>query len=240
MDPLSDLDHQVIYIVGSGAAGVHHKARVLFRHLGPAHAKAFQPRLVDEGGGKVALRPLEGAAGGGQVQGLLLPAALVQLPHFGGDLLPVSLFQAEHGGENDAAPQLLEQTAAVAEGALLPGQLIEPLLRQVVEHHALHRVLQLSAVGAGVHDQPAAYGAGDAGGKLQPLQAVLLGKAGQLCQRHPGLGIDGPVRQLEHPGQPLGADDEQVFQPLIREQDVGAVAQHIGGDMFFFQKIADF
>ena len=240
MDPLSDLDHQVIYIVGSGAAGVHHKARVLFRHLGPAHAKAFQSRLVDEGGGKVALRPLEGAAGGGQIQRLLLPAALVQLPHFGGDLLPVPLLQTEHGGENDAAPQLLEQTAAVAEGALLPGQLIEPLLRQVVEHHAFHRVLQLPAVGAGVHDQPAAYRAGDAGGKLQPLQAILLGKAGQLCQRHPGLGIDGPVRQLEHPGQPLGADDEQVFQPLIREQDVGAVAQHIGGDMFFFQKIADF
>ena len=234
MDPLSDLNHQVIHVVGSGAAGVHHEARVLFRHLGPAHAKAFQPRLVDEGGGKVALRPLEGAAGGGQVQGLLLPAALVQLPHFGGDLLPVPLFQAEHGGEQHAAPQPLEQTAAVAEGALLLCQLIEPLLRQVVEHHALHRVLQLPAVGSGVHDQPAAHGAGDAGGKFQPLQAVLLGEVGKLCQGNAGLGIDGPVRQLEHPGQPLGADDEQVFQPLVGEQDVGAVAQHIGGDMFFF------
>ena len=86
--------NQVQNVPAGGPAGVDDEAPVLFRHLGPAHAKAFQSRLVDEGGGKVALRPLEGAAGGGQIQRLLLPAALVQFPHSGGDFLSLALFQS--------------------------------------------------------------------------------------------------------------------------------------------------
>ena len=58
--------------------------------------------------------------------------------------------------------------------------LVQALVRQVVEHNALDRVLQLTVVCARVHYHPAADAAGDAGGKLQPLKAVLLRKARKL------------------------------------------------------------
>ena len=224
--------------MGAGLAQIHHEAGVLFRDLGVAHPVTFETGPVDEGGGVVPLRALEGAAGGGQVQGLFVPALLIELPHFCGYLLPLPLFQTEHGGEQHAAPHFLEQAAAVTEAALLLCQLIEPLLRQVVEHHALHGVLQLPAVGSGVHDEAAPHAAGDAGGKFQTGELMLLGKTGQLCQGDPGLGIYGPVRQQEQFGQLGGADYEQVFQPLVGKEYVGAVAQNIGGQLVFFKEVA--
>ena len=150
---------------------------MLLRHLRPAHGIALQARLLDQGGGKVPLRALEGAARRGQIQGLLFPALLVQLPHFRGDLVLVALFRAEYRAENGAAALGFEIAGPVAEAAGLRRGFQQGLLGQEVIDHALHHVFQLPTVGAGVHQQSAAHRAGDAGGKFQALQPVLLGKA---------------------------------------------------------------
>ena len=239
IDPPADVHHEIVHVVGAGPAHVDHKARVLLGHLGPAHGIALEARLVDQRGGIAALGALEGAARGGQIQRLLLPALLVELPHFGGDGGAVALLRAEHRAEDHTARVGLKIAAAVGEGALLRRQLVQGLLRQEVDDHALHHVLQLPAVGAGVHHQAAAHAARDAGGKLQPLQFVLLGEGGQARQAHPALGVDGAVRQQKQLLQLLSADEKQLLQPLVREEDVGAVAQDEGRQLMLFQQIAD-
>ena len=88
--------------------------------------------------------------------------------------------------------------------------LVEALVRQVVEHDALDRVLQLTVVCARVHYHPAADAAGDAGGKLQPLKAVLLRKARKLRKRHAGFGVDRVLADHEQLAKLCGADDEEV------------------------------
>ena len=53
--PLLHLVHQGEHIGAGGPAPVDDKARVLLGHLGPAHGEAFQPALLDEGGGEVTV-----------------------------------------------------------------------------------------------------------------------------------------------------------------------------------------
>ena len=67
----------------------------------------------------------------------------------------------------------------------------------------------------------------------------MLGEGGKLRQAHPRLGIDGAVRQQEDFVQLFGADEKQVLQPLVREENVGAVAEDVGGQLVLFQQIAD-
>ena len=89
-----------------------------------------------------------------------------------------------------------------------------------------------------LHDEAAAHGARDAGGKLQPGQGVLLGKAREARQRDPALGVDRPVGQQEEPVELRGADEKELGQPLVREEDVGAVAEHVGRELVLLEQVA--
>ena len=229
-----------MHVVGAGPAGVYNKTGVLFRYLRASHAEALQPRLVDQRRGKLPLGPLEGTAGGGQVERLLIPPALIKVPHFGGDLLPVTRFQAQHGAENHTAGELFKKTAPIAEVAFVSRNLVQPLLRQIIADNALNRIFQLPAVGPGVHNASAAQRAGNTGGKFQALKAVLLGKAGKLRQRDTRLGVDGPVGQEEHFRKPLGADYKKRRQTLVGKEDIGAVSKQQGGNMIFLENTAYF
>ena len=216
-------------------SGVHDKACVLFRYLSPADSIALEPRLVDERGGVAVFGTSERAARGGQVERLLIAAALVELAHLRGDGLAVALLEAEHGGEDDAAGSLLEKARAVSEGAVVMRHLVQALVGQVVDHDALDRVLQLAVVCASVHYHAAADAAGYAGSKLQ---AVLLRKARKLRKRHAGLGVDRVLAEHEQLAELRGADDEEVAQPLVGEKDVRPVADYVRGKLVFFEQEA--
>ena len=239
IDRVAHVHHQVINLVGGGAAAVYHKAGVLLRDLGVADPVTLQAGLFNQGGGVMPFGAAEGAAGGGEIQRLLGPALFAELLHPGGDGFRVPLRQAQHRAENQAAARFLEDALPVAEPAVGIGQLVKPLIRDVEKDHAFHHVLQLPAIGPGVHDAAAAQRARDAAGKLQPREAVFLRKGGQPGQRHAGLGVYGAVRQEKELLQVLRADQEEVLQPLVGEKNVGAVAEKEGRDMVFLQDGAE-
>ena len=184
------------------------------------------------------LRTLERAARRGHIERLLVAAALVQLAHFRGYLGLVAGLEAEHGAEYGRV-HLLEYAAAVGELAVFVRHLVKPLIGQEVEHDTFHRILQFSAVGARVHTHAAADRAWDARRKLKPCQSVLLREGRELRQRHSGLRVYGSVRQEEHLREILGADYEQILQPLVRKQDIRAVAEQQRGDVMRFQQVAE-
>lgn len=106
----------------------------------PPTRKPFSPAWSISAAGKLPLGPLEGTAGGGQVERLLIPPPLIKVPHFGGDLLPVTRFQAQHGAENHTAGELFKKTAPIAEVAFVSRNLVQPLLRQIIADNALDRI----------------------------------------------------------------------------------------------------
>ena len=230
--------HQLIHIVGGGASGVHHEAGVFLAHLRTAHGKALQPRLLDKRGGEMPLRSAKRTPRRGQIKRLLVAATLVEFAHLRGDLRAVASFAPDNRAEKYAAAHLLKQTLSVAEAALFVCKLVKSLLRQVVENDALHHVLHLSAVGAGVHHQSAAHRAGYAGGKLQPRKRILLRKARKLGKRHARLDIDISAVEQKHFGKLLGADHEKLAQPLVGEEDVCAVAENVRCEMVQLQIVA--
>ena len=95
----------------------------------------------------------------------------------------------------------------------------------------LHQhIFQLTAVGAGVHDDAAAQGAGDASGKLQAGQSMLLGKTRQTRQTDAcAAGNGGFVQQLQT-GQAMGGLEDEAIHGFILTEQVGTVAQQVGGD----------
>ena len=116
--------------------------------------------------------------------------------------------------------------------------LVQALVGQIVEHDALDRVLQLAVVSASIHDHTAADAAGDAGGKLQPLKAVLLRKARKLRERHAGLGIDRVLADHKQLAELRGADDEEVVQALVGKKDVRSVADYVRGKLVLLEQAA--
>ena len=144
---------------------------MLLAHLRPADGCPFQVAALDQGTGKIALRPLEGAARAWVFQRLLRLTAGDQLLHAGLDRCLVARSQAEkqRGNQKSIFPV---GAAPVSKLQLIPH---EPAalaaLRQM--RAASQNILHLTAVSARVHERCAAGTPRNAKGKLQAGQAFL-------------------------------------------------------------------
>ena len=141
-----------------------------------------------------------------------------------------------HRGRQDApVGVLLKNARAVAHGQVCHRQCAQ-LQITVKEGHALQHVLQLIAVGTGVHIDRTAHRTGDAAGKFQTRQAQRLRLAAQPPQRLPGPGGDAHRVRIKagvfHPGQAAHVNDRAV-KPGIVKQCVGAVAEQVDADTVF-------
>ena len=124
----------------------------------------------------MSLRAFEGAAGRRKIQRLFCPALFIYLPHSGGYRFRVILIQSKYCREYDCRI-FLKEAGSVSELAVLPELLVKALIRIEVVDNALYCIFHLSAVGSGVHPDPASDSAWDPGGELETLKAVLLGKS---------------------------------------------------------------
>ena len=77
-------------IFRGGIAGIDNKAGMLLRDLCSADGDSFQAALFDQCRSEIPLRAAESAAGGREIQRLLIAPALVQLFHAGRDRFSVS------------------------------------------------------------------------------------------------------------------------------------------------------
>ena len=112
---------------------------------------------------------------------------------------------------------------------LLPHGLgFNALLREVAG--APHHLDHLAPVGPGVHHHAAPQGARDAVCKLQAAKALSGGKGSQPGQGHAGTGGDLPLPGALQPVQ-AGGLQQQGLDPLVRRQQVGAIAQHHQTDL---------
>ena len=201
---------------------------MLLTDLGTAYGQSFQPTLVDEGGGETACGALEGAARAGVLQGLLALALVGQVIHSGLDGGRVAGLEFQDTAGDDLVTAG-EGAGAVAQVLFLPtADALLPRLGQVVGLH--QHVFQLTAVSTGVHDDAAPQGAGDTGGELQTGQAVLQGKARQASQADAGAAGDGGLVQQLQLGQAAGGLEDEAVHGFILTEQVGAVAQQVGGD----------
>ena len=102
---------------------------------------------------------------------------------------------------------------------------MDALLREQRRHTGDY-LLQLPAVGSGVHTHAAAYCPGDAVGEFQSRQPPLAGKVRQPGQGNARSGENRarlfPVLQTAEPG----GLNHQPVQPLVRGQQVGAVPDY--------------
>ena len=230
VDRVAHMHQQIIDVVRSGVAAVDNESGVLFRDLRPADGVTLQACFIDQRGGVMAFRAAESAACGRKIQRLLGTALIAKLLHTGRNSLGIVLLKTNHGTENNTAGRFLKITPAVAESAVGVEQLIQALIGYEEKNDALYYILELSAVGTGIHDASATQRTGDASGKLQAFQPVFLCKGSQTCERHACLGIDGAVRQQEELLKLLSADDEEIIQTLVGEKNIGAVAQDERGE----------
>ena len=219
----------------TGIPAVDNKAGMFLGYLRVPDRIALHPGILNQLCGEMPFRPTESTAGRGQVKRLLCPSFFAQLLHPFGDCLPVVRRQPEDRAEKDAAGCLLENALPIAEAAVGLGNLVQALIGNIEKDDAFHDILQLPAVGAGIHDTAASHGPGNTAGKFQTAEPVFLRKSRQARQRNAGLGIDGAVRKQKELLQALRADEKQVLQALVREEDVRAVSQHVGGHPVLFQ-----
>ena len=76
-----NLLHQFKHVACACAAAIDDETGVLFTHLRIAHGQAAQAAVIDQLGGEIAFRTLEGASGAGVFQRLLFAAGLGQFIH---------------------------------------------------------------------------------------------------------------------------------------------------------------
>ena len=196
---------------------------MLLRHGRPTHALALEPRVLNEGGGVAHLGALEGAAGAGHLQRLRGAAAGSKLLHPGFDGRAVPLAELKFRGKYHRAP-LLEGAGAVGKALLVALGLPDCAVGQ--QCPGLHRyVLELAAVGAGVHIEAAAHRAGDPVGKLQPCEPLLPGKGGKAREEYAALGCNAP-RGSQRKAAHLPGAEHQTGKPLVRRQDIASRSQH--------------
>ena len=121
---------------------------------------------------------------------------------------------------------LHQQAVAVAKGHIAAGDGPHAL---VGEQHvdAFDDLCQLTAISACVHAHAAAHTTGDAVGEFQPRQSLPAGIIGHPGQRRAGLRPDAAAVQQPDIRHVAGVDHQPV-DPLVGEQQIGAVAQHEG------------
>ena len=87
-------------------------------------------------------------------------------------------------------------------------------------------ILDLAAVGTGIHIDTAAHGAGDAVGKLQTAQVQTRSKNSGPAHGHTGHHTDAGVRNALHALQGILEHDGKISQSCIGCQHIGACAQN--------------
>ncbi len=90
IDFVTDEVEEEAEIFRGGITGVDNEAGMLLRDLCSANGGAFQAAFFNQCGSKISFRATESAAGGREIQRLLITPALVQVFHAGCNLLPVS------------------------------------------------------------------------------------------------------------------------------------------------------
>ena len=124
--------------------------------------------------------------------------------------------------QHDGLGMVGEEAAAVAERQLLPAQrphAVREKRRDLGEH-----ILQLAAVGARVHHHAAAETAGNAVRELQSREAVLPGKNAQPRERYARVRRDDAAVERDTV-QPLARLNDERIQALVRNEQIGAVAE---------------
>ena len=226
IDGITDMHHEVMDVMRGSASAVYNEARVLFRDLCAADSIALQTGFFDQSRSKMTFRPAKCASRGRQVQRLFGAALLGELLHTLCNCLRRVPFQTEDRAEDNTTGCFLKITCPITESAVGIGEFIEGLVRDAEADDALDGVLEFAAVGTGVHDTPAAQCPRYAAGKLQTPETVFLGECGKPRKRYAGFCIDGAVRLQKELLQLLSADDKQLAQTLIREENIGPVAEN--------------
>ena len=95
----------------------------------------------------------------------------------------------------------------------------------VDRHRGDSDVLDLAAIGAGVHPQPAADRPRDARKEFEPGDAGFGGEPRDVEMERPGAGGDGAILDSET-GKAAAEADHDTRNPAVADQDIGAAADH--------------
>jgi len=192
---------------------------VLLRDHGAAQPEAAAAGTVDQLPGLVAGRVGERGAAGARADRLRGLARRTDLVHAGGDRGGIARFAREPGGDED--PVLGRGRVAIGEPKLRRAHHVPPA--GAIERHRLDQhILELAAIGAGIHPQRAADGTGDAAEEFEAGDAGLLAGEGDVEVERAGAGLDRGA---------VDADvDEAAAQPHHHTGDAAVAHQQVRGD----------
>ena len=174
-------------------------------------ASGLRDRGIDEGG-----------AAGSHAHRLGRIPRLLDLVHAPGDVPRLAGFAPEHGaGEH---PILREGRVAVGKSQLLAPDLVH-LAAGVHRRGQNRHVLHLGAIGAGVHGERAADGAGDATQELEPADAGIAARHGDVDIHRRGAGGDFGAGNPDLGESPAQSDDDAA-DTAVADDDVRPDTDH--------------
>ena len=252
-DAAAHLLAQRLDVGGGGLAGIDEEIRVLLRHHRAAHAQAAAARLVDQLPRLAAGRIGEGRAAGARTNGLSRLARRLDLRHAPADRVAIARHAAKP--RRDENPILGHAAMAIGKAHLRGRERVA--ISAAIERHGLfEHILELAAIGAAIHAQSAADGAGNAGHEFEPGDAsqaaserdVEVERAGAgLDDRSLGLDLDEAAAEAHHHAWHAAVAHQEVrgdadhgdrhVLGLCREERGEVVA--IGGAEHHFRRPAD-